>query len=103
MKTFVIDKVDTDHYVYRCKSIDHSSEVSFSMNDIKVLSESSNPFKDKHICQGCGKPLSQCTCEVEEEEKVEEDLNSSSATQSSSVGQYKRDCKLDMFPERSGE
>lgn len=24
-------------------------------------------FKDVHLCQGCGKPLSQCTCEVEEE------------------------------------
>lgn len=44
--------------------------------EIKVvkLKESGNPFKDKHKCQGCGKPLSQCTCEIEDEESVEEAL-----------------------------
>ena len=31
---------------------------------------------DHHICQGCGKPLSQCTCKVnEDEEEVDESLN----------------------------
>lgn len=34
-------------------------------SDEDDLSESKNPFKDHHICQGCGKPLSQCTCKVE--------------------------------------
>lgn len=45
-------------------------------HEIKVvkLKESGNPFKSKHQCQGCGKPLSQCTCEVEDEESVEEAL-----------------------------
>ena len=31
---------------------------------------------DHHICQGCGKPLSQCTCKVnKDEEEVDESLN----------------------------
>ena len=31
---------------------------------------------DRHICQGCGKPLSQCTCKVnKDEEEVDESLN----------------------------
>ena len=31
---------------------------------------------DHHICQDCGKPLSQCTCKVnEDEEEVDESLN----------------------------
>lgn len=34
-------------------------------SDKEDLGESKNPFKDTHICQGCGKPLSQCTCKVE--------------------------------------
>lgn len=66
--------------------------------DIKVsqeekVEESKNPFKDKHVCQGCGKPLSQCTCDIEEE------FSQGSATQPSSVGQHKRGF-LDMFPEK---
>ena len=28
---------------------------------------------DHHICQGCGKPLSQCTCEIEEEDFSEDE------------------------------
>lgn len=33
-------------------------------------------FKDVHICDGCGKPLSQCTCEVDsDEDKVNEELS----------------------------
>lgn len=38
------------------------------------LKESGNPFKSHHICKGCGKPLDQCTCEVDDEDKVNEDL-----------------------------
>lgn len=46
-------------------------------------------FKDHHICQGCGKPLSQCTCEVE-------GLDFSGGTQVSNIGQHKVD-NLDMI------
>ena len=42
----------------------------------KSRTEGKNPFKDKHICQGCGKPLSQCTCKISEE-SFEEDLSES--------------------------
>lgn len=41
---------------------------------ITELKESGNSFKSHHICQGCGKPLDQCTCEVEDEGKVNEAL-----------------------------
>lgn len=36
---------------------------------VDVMNESKNPFKDNHICQGCGNPLSQCTCEVDTKEE----------------------------------
>lgn len=72
-----------------------------------VMNESNKvSFKDVHICQGCGNPLSKCTCEVEDEETVnesleddtyEEDFSSGSATQSSSVGSHKR-FSIDMIP-----
>lgn len=67
------------------------------MNEGKKVS-----FKDVHMCDGCGKPLSQCTCEVEDEGSVDESLNedtlsSSSATQSSSVGGYKK-FSIDLIP-----
>lgn len=41
----------------------------------KKVETKKNSFKDHHICQGCNKPLSQCTCEVEDEDKVNESLN----------------------------
>ena len=44
-------------------------------------------FKDVHICKGCGKPLSQCTCKIEIEDKDMEEC-----TQPSSVGQHKTSC-----------
>lgn len=38
--------------------------------------KSGNPFKSSHVCQGCGKPIGECTCDVEEDEvKVDESLN----------------------------
>lgn len=40
-------------------------------------------FKDVHICDTCGNPLSKCTCQIKSED-LEED-----ATQSSSVGSHK--------------
>ena len=40
-------------------------------------------FKDAYICKGCGKPLSQCTCGIKEEDLKED------ATQVSNVGQHK--------------
>lgn len=51
-------------------------EMELNVNsDEEDLNESKNPFKDHHICQGCGKPLSQCTCKVnEDEEEVDESL-----------------------------
>lgn len=42
-----------------------------------------NPLKSSHICSGCGNPIGECTCEIEDE--IEE-----SATQSGSIGQHKR-------------
>lgn len=48
-------------------------------------------FKDHHICQGCGNPLSKCTCEIE-------GLDFSGGTQVSNIGQHKVD-KLDMIEE----
>lgn len=57
---------------------------SDKINEIKTsdsVTESKNPFKDKHICDGCGKPLSRCTCEVQEEEEVEEALTESVTTE----------------------
>ena len=45
------------------------------------LEEGKNPFKDKHICNGCGKSLSQCTCDVQEEEDVEESLTEAVTTE----------------------
>lgn len=62
------------------------------MNEDKKVS-----FKDAHICNGCGKSLSQCTCEVEDEEFVDESFSSSSATQSSSVGSHKK-FSIDLIP-----
>lgn len=49
-----------------------------------------NSFKDHHICQGCGKPLSKCTCSIDED--------FSGATQVSNIGQHKRD-SIDMIDE----
>lgn len=59
-------------------------------SDEEDLNESKNPFKDHHICQGCGKPLSQCTCEVDvakvgqknESVKVDEDWSTETSDKS---------------------
>ena len=49
-------------------------EMELNVNsDEEDLNESKNPFKDHHICQGCGKPLSQCTCEIKEEDFSEDE------------------------------
>lgn len=75
------------------------------------LHESGNPFKSSFICQGCGKPLDQCTCEIDTSEIEDEDEDtqieglelmtednfSSSATQSSNIGSYKRS-SIDLIP-----
>lgn len=49
--------------------------------ETESLKESGNPFKDKHICDGCGKPLSQCSCKVQAEEEVEEALTEAVSTE----------------------
>ena len=51
-----------------------------------LVVEGKNPFKDKHICDGCGNPLSQCTCKVQEEEEVEEALTESTESDLFYVG-----------------
>lgn len=75
-------------------------EFSDTVNkDEESLSESkSTSLKSTHICAGCGKPIGECTCDVEEDESkvdealgIEEEFSSTSATQSSSIGQHKVD------------
>lgn len=58
---------------------------------VDVMNESKNPFKDNHICQGCGNPLSQCTCEVDTKEEDIDFDGLDECTQPSSIGQYKSD------------
>lgn len=52
-----------------------------NMKLVKTTIEESSSFKDHHICQGCGKPLSQCTCEVQEEDIDFDNLEESSSCQ----------------------
>lgn len=71
MKSFIVSRVEGDTYFVDLGG----TTISFKRDDLKFLkSESSNPFKYKHICDGCGKPLSQCTCEVQDEDEVVESL-----------------------------
>lgn len=61
-------------------------------NSVEPINEEKKvSFKDAHICQGCGKPLSQCTCEVKEES-----ISATGATQVSNIGQHKRG-SIDMI------
>lgn len=68
---------------------DALEEKDFSIEPINE--EKKVSFKDAHICQGCGKPLSQCTCEVKEES-----ISATGATQVSNIGQHKRG-SIDMI------
>lgn len=67
----IIAKYDKDAYF----DMEDVGRLLAVISDSK-LKESGNPFKSHHICQGCGKPLDQCTCAVEGEEAIsEENLN----------------------------
>lgn len=79
--------VDADHLG---ELISKSKEMIDILDESKELDKETEEdtekvnFKDVHICKGCGKPLSQCTCKAEgEDEDIEE------CTQPSSVGQHK--------------
>lgn len=55
--------------------VQYVDELQYMLDEISSELESSeqeltesNPFKSHHICQGCGKPLSKCTCGVQEED-----------------------------------
>lgn len=65
--------VNSDRYVneiessLKDKGISTDADYLGSMI-VDVMNESKNLFKDNHICQGCGNPLSQCTCKVKDED-----------------------------------
>lgn len=46
--------------------------------ELDTHSAKDTSLKKNHICSGCGKTLDQCTCEVEDEDKVNEALTESS-------------------------
>ncbi len=48
----------------------NEEEQEEELNEEKKVS-----FKDVHKCDVCGKPLSQCTCEVKEDEDLKEDVD----------------------------
>lgn len=52
------------------ESLDDPTMTTEEVEDFysKELSEG-NSFKDSHICQGCGNPLSQCTCDTDTKEE----------------------------------
>lgn len=81
------------------ESLDDPTMTTEEVEDFysKELSEG-NSFKDSHICQGCGKPLSQCTCDVDTKEEDIDFDNIEECTQPSSVGQYKSD-SIDLINE----
>lgn len=74
------------------ESLDDPTMTTEEVEDFysKELSEG-NSFKDSHICQGCGNPLSQCTCDVDTKEEDIDFDNIEECTQPSSIGQYKTD------------
>lgn len=78
-----------DEYAYFELS-DSGNLEAILWNDLKEESltedkskEKKFSFKDAHICDGCGQPLSSCTCDIQTEDF-------SGATQPSSIGQHKR-------------
>lgn len=108
--TYVITNPDmsVDQMINKIKGImrySHGKALAFLKKNTKLVRESKilelkdscNPFKSSFICQGCGKPLDQCTCDIEDEDRVDEEFSSSSATQSSSVSSYKMS-SIDLIP-----
>lgn len=74
------------------------------------LHESGNPFKSSFICQGCGKPLDQCTCEIdlseiedEDENTQEEGLELITEDDDSSVDVLSLVDELNSLPVRAGD
>lgn len=62
---------DMDALFRQYRDDDHYEDESLVL-EVK----SGNSFKSSHVCQGCGKPIGECTCDVEEDEvKVDESLN----------------------------
>ena len=71
------DDVDANYIVDRIRRYyitNHLYEAHEDLAEGPYLKEDKEKvnFKDVHLCQGCGKPLSQCTCEVKEEESDKE-------------------------------
>ena len=75
-------------YAIKNKNKDLETE-SVDPSDLLELKESGNPFKSHHICKGCEKPLDQCTCEVDDEDKVNEDLTKSESLKAKNQNEAK--------------
>lgn len=108
--TYVITNSDIsiDQMISKLKGImkySHGKALAFLKRNSKLFKESKvlelkdscNPFKSSFICQECGKPLDQCICDIEDEDRVDEEFSSSSATQSSSVSGHKMS-SIDLIP-----